>query len=170
MMKDPKLILNLLFFFCLVACGDGTSVSPLLIEAEKYMNERPDSALLLLDSIAHPENLSQEQNALWCLLLTQAQDKNIITPTSDSLINVAVDYFEKTDNMERKAQAYYCQGRVLTDMLLFDKAIISYLKAEEMVLQTTDYNLQARIYNHLGDLYDKDFVLRRCFILLSKSV
>lgn len=154
-MKDPKLILNLLFFFCLVACGDGTSVSPLLIEAEKYMNERPDSALLLLDSIAHPENLSQEQNALWCLLLTQAQDKNIITPTSDSLINVAVDYFEKTDNMERKAQAYYCQGRVLTDMLLFDKAIISYLKAEEMVLQTTDYNLQARIYNHLGDLYDK---------------
>ena len=54
MMKDPKLILNLLFFFCLVACGDGTSVSPLLIEAEKYMNERPDSALLLLDSIAHP--------------------------------------------------------------------------------------------------------------------
>lgn len=58
MMKDPKLILNLLFFFCLVACGDGTSVSPLLIEAEKYMNERPDSALLLLDSIAHPENLS----------------------------------------------------------------------------------------------------------------
>ena len=47
-MKDPKLILNLLFFFCLVACGDGTSVSPLLIEAEKYMNERPDVLYYLI--------------------------------------------------------------------------------------------------------------------------
>lgn len=149
-------ILNLLLLLCLVACSSGTNIAPLLSEAEEYMNEKPDSALFLLESITYPKDLTQEQNALWCLLITQARDKEFVKHTSDSLINIAVDYFNKTDDVDRKAQSYYCQGRVLTDMLLFDRAIVSYLKAEELVQQTTNYNLQARICNQLGDLYDKN--------------
>lgn len=109
------------------------------------MHEKSDSALFLLESLANPKDLSKEQRALWCLLITQARDKQHIEHTSDSLINMAVHYFDKTNNIERRAQSYYCQGRVFTDMLLFDKAIVSYLKAEELASQTTDYNLQARI-------------------------
>ena len=90
-----KLILNSLLFFCLVACNEGSDMALLLNKAEMYMSEKPDSALSLLDSIIQPEDLSNEQYALWCLLYTQAQDKNWIEHTSDSIINVAVEYFKE---------------------------------------------------------------------------
>lgn len=153
MIKWLKPILNILLVLCLVACNGRSNVTPLLNKAEEYMHEKSDSALFLLESLANPKDLSKEQRALWCLLITQARDKQHIEHTSDSLINMAVHYFDETDNIERRAQSYYCQGRVFTDMLLFDKAIVSYLKAEELASQTTDYNLQARICNQLGGLY-----------------
>lgn len=169
MSKGLKLILNLLLLFCLVACSRSTNVSPLLKKAEGYMNERPDSALYLLDSIIRPEALSNEDKVLWSLLITQARDKKRVTHTSDSLINIAVHYYDEKGNIERRAQAYYCQGRVYMDMLLFDEAIISFLKAEELVLQTTDYNLQARIYNQLGDLSKKNLLYKDALLFYQRA-
>lgn len=169
MSKGLKLILNLLLLFCLVACSRSTNVSPLLKKAEEYMNERPDSALYLLDSIIRPEALSNEDKVLWSLLITQARDKKRVTHTSDSLINIAVHYYDEKGNIERRAQAYYCQGRVYMDMLLFDEAIISFLKAEELVLQTTDYNLQARIYNQLGDLSKKNLLYKDALLFYQRA-
>lgn len=169
MSKGLKLILNLLLLFCLVACGRSTNVSPLLEEAEEYMNERPDSALYLLDSVIQPEVLSSGDKVLWGLLITQAWDKKHITHTSDSLINIAVHYYDKKGNLERRAQAYYCQGRVYMDMLLFDEAIISFLKAEEFVLKIRDYALQARIYNQLGDLYRNNALYDKSLVYYQKA-
>lgn len=169
MSKGLKLILNLLLLFCLVACGRSTNVSPLLEEAEEYMNERPDSALYLLDSVIQPEVLSSGDKVLWGLLITQARDKKHITHTSDSLINIAVHYYDKKGNLERRAQAYYCQGRVYMDMLLFDEAIISFLKAEEFVLKIRDYALQARIYNQLGDLYRNNALYDKSLVYYQKA-
>ncbi|RKU65092.1 hypothetical protein DWW91_21190 [Parabacteroides sp. AF17-3] len=169
MSKGLKLILNLLLLFCLVACSRSTNVSPLLKKAEGYMNERPDSALYLLDSIIRPEALSNEDKVLWSLLITQARDKKYITHTSDSLINIAVHYYDKKGNIERRAQAYYCQGRVYMDMLLFDEAIISFSKAEEFVLLIKDYALQARIYNQLGDLYRNNALYDKSLVYYQKA-
>ena len=59
------------------------------------MGSRPDSSLILLESIPSPEKLSEEDYATWCLLMTQARDKNYVEHTSDSVIGVAVRYFEK---------------------------------------------------------------------------
>lgn len=148
-----KLILNSLLFFCLVACNEGSDMVLLLNKAEMYMSEKPDSALSLLDSIIQPEDLSNEQYALWCLLYTQAQDKNWIEHTSDSIINVAVEYFREKNDLHRKAQAYYCQGRVLSEMDASAEALEAYLNAQTFVKQTSDYDLNARICNHLGSLY-----------------
>ena len=133
------------------------------------MNERPDSALYLLYSIIRPEALSNEDKVLWSLLITQARDKKRVTHTSDSLINIAVHYYDEKGNIERRAQAYYCQGRVYMDMLLFDEAIISFSKAEEFVLQIKDYALQARIYNQLGDLYRNNALYDKSLVYYQKA-
>lgn len=153
MAKRLKSILNLLLLLCLVACNEGSDMVLLLNKAEMYMSEKPDSALSLLDSIIQPEDLSNEQYALWCLLYTQAQDKNWIEHTSDSIINVAVEYFREKNDPHRKAQAYYCQGRVLSEMDASAEALKAYLNAQTFVKQTSDYDLNARICNHLGSLY-----------------
>jgi len=148
-----KLILNLLLLFCLVACSRNTNISPLLKEAEGYMNERPDSALLLLDSITHREDMSKEQNALWCLLYTQAQDKNRIEHTSDSLIQIAVKYYEKTNLKNRKMQAYYYCGRVFQDLDDVLQTQAYYLKAYEVGKDLKEYSLLGRLCANLGTLY-----------------
>lgn len=150
LLKQP---LNLLFLLLLLACNGKNNISSLLSEAERCMSEQPDSALLLLNSVQHPEDLSRKNQALWCLLYTQAQDKNYVEHTSDSLINIAVDYFSKKKDQHRKAQAYYCQGRVLSDLNVSDEALEAYLSALDAVRQTSDYELKARICNHLGGLY-----------------
>lgn len=153
MAKRLKSRLNLLLLLCLIACSERSDVASLLSEAEMHMNERPDRVLCLLDSIKHLDGLSREEHALWCLLYTQAEDKNYVEHTSDSIINVAVEYFREKNDLHRKAQAYYCQGRVLSEMDASAEALEAYLNAQTFVQQTSDYDLNARICNHLGSLY-----------------
>lgn len=153
MANELKLILNLLLLFCLVACGRSTSFSSLLKEAEEYMNEKPDSALLLLDSIAYREDMSKEQNALWCLLYTQAKDKNRLEHTSDSLIQIAVKYYEKTNLEDRKMLAYYYCGVVFHDLNDVLQAQEYYLKAYEIGKDLNEHYLLGRLCANLGTLY-----------------
>lgn len=168
-MKKQYLLLAVLFFITITSCTGSTSISSVLEQAEKCMNTRSDSALFLLEGISQPEKLSRNQYALWCLLITQARDKEYIQHTSDSLISIAVSYFDKTHNDFRKAQVYYCQGRVQMDLSLFDQAIVSFLKAEDFVQKSTNYNLQARICNQLGDLYCKNSLYDKSLIYYQKA-
>lgn len=117
------------------------------------MENRPDSAQQLLEAISRPERLSEEEYATWCLLVTQARDKNYVVHTSDSVIDVAVRYFAERDDLHRKAQAYYCQGRVLSDLDISEEALEAYLRAKDVVPSSGNFDLQARINNHLGSLY-----------------
>lgn len=81
-----------LMFFGLFTCQPESD--PAIYQAESFMDVYPDSAFLLLKNILKPEKLSAEEYATWCLLMTQARDKNYMEHTSDSMINVAVKYFE----------------------------------------------------------------------------
>lgn len=80
--------------------------------ADSLMKSRPDSSLAILEHISSPSKLQKKDYALWCLLMTQAREKNGMKHTSDSLINVAVEYFAKTNDITRKAQAYYLWEKV----------------------------------------------------------
>lgn len=153
MKKILNPILNFLLLLCLVACSSRTNITPLLSEAEEYMNEKPDSAYLLLMQVESPDLLPKDQNALWCLLYTQAMDKLALPHTSDSLIQVAVDYFENTSLMNRKTQAYYYCGRVFQDLGDALQAQSYYLKAEEAGNDLEDHSLLGRLYANLGTLY-----------------
>lgn len=148
-----------LFFICtifLFSCQKTKDIFLVLQQAESFMNVHPDSALLILDSIPTPEKLTEEEYATWCLLTTQAQDKMYIEHTSDSIINIAICYFDRQSDPNRQAQAYYCKGRILSDLLESDEALEAYLKAYDYIQQTSNYSLKARICNHLGTLYWKN--------------
>lgn len=153
MSKALKLILSFLFLYCLIACSGKSDVASLLSKVESYMNEKPDSALCLLNSIMQTKDLPCEQNALRYLLYTQAQDKNRIEHRSDSLIQIAVKYYEKTDLEDRKMQAYYYCGRVFQDLSDAPQAQGYYLKAYEVGKNLNNYSLLGRLCANLGTLY-----------------
>lgn len=129
------------------------AVIPELLEAERQMRTKPDSALILLESIPFPENKGEENYAHYCLLLTEAQDKNYYRFTSDSIIRVALNYYEKTKDKQKLAKTYYYMGRVCHTLYNAPQAISYYLKAKDILLKHTDYALEARIHNQLGELY-----------------
>ena len=104
----------------------------------------PDSALLLLNRIQHPEKLSGKQRADYALLLTQARDKNYLDSLqSDSLIKLAVDYYRDGDDNVKAGKALFYYGKVAA---LQDKdtiAIQAYLAAQTKLEKTREYKLQA---------------------------
>lgn len=135
-------------------CNDHPKeLLPELSRAESLIQHNPDSALMILDSMKIPSPSDKFQYATWCLLITQARDKNYIKHTSDSLINIALDYFEKQDDPVRKAITLYYEGRVNHDLHNAEGATDYYLRARDVAKNTTDYRLLCLINIHLGTLY-----------------
>ena len=143
----------IILFLFMGACHNHPQ-APMLLEVEKIIEEQPDSALSILNKIENINQLSEKDHATYCLLLTQAQDLNYITHTSDSLIKIAATYFEKSNDKQHSMLAYYYLGRVNSDLQDALQAQEYYLRALEIGEDSKDYHLLARIYNNLGTLYN----------------
>lgn len=146
-------LVAIVLFLIMGACNNHPQ-APILLEVEKIIEEQPDSALSILNKIENINQLSEKDHATYCLLLTQAQDLNYITHTSDSLIKIAATYFEKSNDKHKASLSYYYMGRVNTDLHDALKAQEFYLKALEIGEKTKDYHLLAKICNNLGTLYN----------------
>ncbi len=66
-MKKSIPYIFLLLILGLAACRQYPHIRFLLQEAETLMPDRPDSSLILLESVRFPEKLSSEDDATWCL-------------------------------------------------------------------------------------------------------
>ena len=134
------------------------------------MPQHPDSALMLLEQIENKENLSRKDKAHYSLLLTEAEDKTYVTHTTDSLISIAADYYEKTDDLGRKAKAWYYKGRINQDLGHPLKAQEYYLKALRDEEKIEDHALLGRIHNHIGMLYAYQKVYEKALPFQKKAV
>lgn len=146
-------------FVCIVlfAChnsvrNSATSLLPELQQAEFIMYESPDSALRLLQSMPVPQPSDRLQYATWALFTTQARYK-LYMQQSDSLINIAYDYFMKRGDTQRKALALYYKGAICKEQQQIEEAHKYFLQAAEEVEKTTDYQLGHLIYGGLADTY-----------------
>ena len=71
---------------------------------------------------------------------------------NDSLIQIAVDYYDGGRKQERLAQAYFYWGCVYLENKEFPKAISLYLKSLELIPEK-DSIFVAMLYTHLGSCY-----------------
>lgn len=139
----------------LAGCSKATDAR--LVAADSLMDVRPDSALAILQAIA-PESLrGKANNAYYALLLTQAQYKTYVPITSDSLIDVAVRYYDNAGDAEKRTRAYIFKGAALNEMGDHLAAIEWYKKAET-VADTGDYENLGYIHMRLGELYKNTFI------------
>lgn len=129
----------------------GSGALPIeLVQAENIMYENPDSALHILQGMKIP--VEGEAHATWALLLTQAKYKCFVEQ-SDSLVNIAYDYFVKKSNSERKALALYIKGGLLYDKNQYEKALNFYLDAEKEIEITSNDTLAFLIDSHICMIY-----------------
>ena len=144
------LILGLTYF---ISCDRPNHHPSIFQKVERLMPQHPDSALMLLEQIENKENLSRKDKAHYYLLLTEAEDKTFVEHETDSLITIATDYYEETDDLERKAKAWYYKGLINNDLDQPMKAQECFLKALRDEKQVKDYALLGRINNQIGMLY-----------------
>ena len=151
--------------YILIACtallniqcsGNGKEKTPLpeLVHAESVMFDHPDSALYILEDMPMPSaRWDKENHALWCLLVTQAQYKQMMKIPSDSLVRIAYDYYKPTDNARRKAMSALYMGGLNYNLGNIEESIRFYLEAKTEMEKTNDYKLGYLVMSGLGRIY-----------------
>ncbi len=154
--------LTLLLFATLFSCMRQEKPLPAeLSRAESVMWEHPDSALSILRSMPQSSLSSGKNYATWALLLAQARDKvygkrlpdSLNIPSSDELVQDAMDYFEKEDDLKRMAQAYYYKGQLLEDQKKLTEAIPLFLKSKDIMTRLDEPLFTYLICQSLGNTY-----------------
>lgn len=149
-----QLIGKLFLFIALAGCQQNDKYTALLLQADSIMNVRPDSALALLNLIQFPQEMKTADRALYSLLFTQAEQKNRISHTNDSLIRIAVDYYKDKDDKEQETKAYYYLGCVYQDIGDIVGATDAFLKALNINPQViNDTERLTMIYENLAECY-----------------
>lgn len=133
-------------------------------QAAPLMQSDPEAAhVLLADSVAHPELLSPEVNARWCLMLCQLADSiSTPLPLMDDL-DRARYYWERKGSPHDQALADYYLGRALMEEGLWKQSLTMLLKAGKLSLQSNDINLSGYITSNTGMVYynQADFLLAK---------
>lgn len=133
-------------------------------QAAPLMQSDPEAAhVLLADSVAHPELLSPEVNARWCLMLCQLADSiGTPLPLMDDL-DRARYYWERKGSPHDQALADYYLGWALMEEGLWKQSLTMLLKAGKLSLQSNDINLSGYITSNTGMVYynQADFLLAK---------
>lgn len=146
-------ILLFLWTFLFCACSSGDQTHTLFLQAESLLEESPDSALLLLNTIPTSQKLSRKESAQYALLLARATDK-CEKPLflCDSLLNIALNYYD--DDEKERAVALLYKGR-LEQEINSTKEAIAHLQEGLMILKEFPKEIETKrhILSSLGNLY-----------------
>lgn len=145
------------------------SPHPLLHQADSLLETHPDSVLSMLNRMSAVEALSDANRALYALLWAQALDKTeqSLLPC-DSLLNFALDYYDKEDLGMAVALMY--KGRLLAQMNDEKAAIEHNLKALDVLKNyPKDTKYRRLIYSALGLWYGNCRLYDKALEVLNKS-
>ena len=161
-MKREKNILFILTILLLLACTacdrSARHVTEHLSQAEELIWTAPDSALHLLESISASRHLTGKEQADYALLLSLAQYRCYIPVSSDSLINLAIEYYKDKNDADKKGAAFYVKGCILEEYCKdIPNALLAYKEAETCIPDMNEKQYVARIYSSLGYVNKKSF-------------
>lgn len=140
---------------------DKNPVRERLADIETFAESNPDSARRALEAIDPAFLNTRRLKAQHALMLSTALNRCKVKVPNDSLVNIAVDYYDRFGPAKEKFLSYYYQGRVYQDQGDYESAMQSYLNAESIHSKdvpprhlTSLYLLKGEIYQHYYD-YDK---------------
>ena len=157
--KNILFILTILLLLACTACYRSTRhVTEHLSQAEELIWTAPDSALHLLESISASRHLTGKEQADYALLLSLAQYRCYIPVSSDSLINLAIEYYKDKNDADKKGAAFYVKGCILEEYTKdIPNALLAYKEAEMCIPDMNEKRYVARIYSSLGYVNKKSF-------------
>ena len=154
-----KHFLSILFLvICLASCNSHSAHWDTLSQVESLIEEKPDSALVLLEQINTAELSGKEEKAKHALLYSMALDKNFVDKTDFEVLQPAIDYYEDNGSATDKLRTYYYQGRIYQNMgndaLAMDcfvNAIVAGNESDDILTIARTHFAQSKIYYSLFD-------------------
>lgn len=141
---------------CLTSCNHHSKEWEKLKDVESYIEEKPDSALSVLQNIDTGVLSNQEEKAKYALLLSMAMDKNFIDRTDFEVLQPAIDYYQNYSNATDKLRTSYYEGRIYTNqgdnasaIICFNKALNEGKESEDILTKARIHFVQASIYKSL---------------------
>ena len=114
----------------LMACSGQHEQRAKLDRIDSLMNDHPDSALTMLDSLkAEKANWSKSLRMRYDMLHLKAENKAFVPLTSDSIAKNLVNYYDAWGNANEQMMAHYLLGCVYRDKGDSPRAIDAYQNA-----------------------------------------
>ena len=133
------------------------AVTALMDSAELIMNDNPERAYKLIDSIDSRSISSRALRARYALLYSEAQYKNYIDESSDSLIMIAVSFYSVGNDYLSRFRSYYSLGCIYNGTGRYTDAAVALSEAERLADYVDDDFRLGLLYSQLGDVYYKSY-------------
>lgn len=137
------------------ACANR-STSSLLDSIESYIQERPDSALKVLESLSKNDLDTEKLRAKYSLLYTTALDKNYIDTTDLGVILPASRYYSKHGSPSEKMRANFYHGRIYSNKGEDDSAMNYYQLSLEDSADVSDNHYKALVNSSISDIFSRN--------------
>lgn len=142
-----------LLVICLTSCNSHSVHWDTLSQIESYIEENPDSALVILEQIDLSELSGKEEKAKHALLYSMALDKNFVDKTDFEVLQPAIDYYGDNGSATDKLRTYYYQGRIYQNMGNDALAMESFVNAIAVGEKSDDVLTIARIHFAQSKIY-----------------
>lgn len=140
-----------------------------LTHADSVMATAPDSALHLLEAMDAGRLATEGDRAYHALLLSQARYRCYVVATSDSLINFALNYYERhAGEREKLTRAHIYKGGVMEELGQPEEAMQHFKQALD-VAAPDDYFNQGYARLRIGKIYQDNAVADSSDIIYLKG-
>ena len=149
----------------LLGCGVRQEYREALSRAEAVMNDHPDSALMILDSLGqHEKEFGRHFRMQYLLHRTNAKNKTDVLFTSDSLAKELVKHFDRHGTTNERVLAHYLLGRAYYDHGEAPMALQCYQNAAECadtLSPDCDYSQLSRVYAQMAQIFYEQGLYRQ---------
>ena len=149
-----KIVFILTCSLVFAACSSEHCRNTKLLQAEALCQLYPDSTIRLLDGLDIDSFTVEADRALYGLVFTEAIHRIGLTLSSDTLINLSQQFYEKQGDDERLARACLHHGIVLYGQQRYGEAFRLLKRAEELADDLDDLALNYELYAVMGDIND----------------
>ena len=164
-----RYIIVIIFALYFVSCNQHSKHWETLTQVESFMEERPDSALTVLQGIEVGDLPGKEEKAKHALLLSMALDKNVIDKTDFKILQPAIDYYEDNGTPTDKLRTLFYQGRIYQNQGSNAEAMDCFLNALDKGEGSEDLLTKARILYTQGLIYSTIFEWDKCIVAYSDA-
>lgn len=156
-LKSISYIFSIILIFYLLTSCHGADIDRKLDKADAMLDQHPDSALALLQTIDKPLIRKAESSARYSILLFAAAMKNGLSLDPDSILKPAVAYYGEKENPSReKMLTHFFYAVYLSNHNQPAAGIKEYDKAITVGEQIGDTLYTALSYTNKGVTYGED--------------